>query len=123
MGFCKKSSFDGIHAIVKFRHQDLFGTETLDVYALESKLYRESRADLRSLRKLALHAKSNSNIDKALVVTDGNLTSVALDWVNDAPKATGVPIRVVDGTELKRLLLQNTDLVSKYFATSNGAMR
>lgn len=114
---------NGINAMVEFRHKDPFGAETRDVYALETKLYRESRADLRSLRELALHAKSNSDIDKALVVTDGNLTSVALDWVNDAPKVTGVPIRVVDGTELKRLLLQNTDLVSKYFATSNGAIR
>ena len=114
---------NGINGVVEFRHKDPFGAETRDIYALETKLYRESRADLRSIRKLALHAKSNSNIDKALVVTDGNLTSVALDWVNDAPKVTGVPIRVVDGTELKRLLLQNTDLVSKYFAASNGAIR
>lgn len=109
---------NGINAVVEFRHKDPFGAETRDVYALETKLYSESRADLRSLRELALHTKNNSNINKALIVTDGNLTSVALDWVNDAPKVTGVPIRVVDGTELKRLLLQNTDLVSKYFATS-----
>lgn len=113
---------NGINAVVEFRHKDPFGAETRDVYALETKLYSESRADLRSLRELALHTKNNSNINKALLVTDGNLTSVALDWVNDAPKVTGVPIRVVDGTELKRLLLQNTDLVSKYFATSNGAI-
>jgi hypothetical protein len=118
--FQKKDN--GINTIIEFRHKDPFGAETRDVYALETKLYRESRADLRSLRELALHAKSNPNIDKALLVTDGNLTSVALDWVNDAPKVTGIPIRVVDGTELKRLLLKNADLVSKYFVTSIGAI-
>jgi TIR domain/Restriction endonuclease len=113
---------NGINAIVEFRHQDPFGAETRDIYAVETKLYTESRADLRTLRELALYTKSNLNIDKALLVTNGNLTSVARDWVNDAPKVTGVPIRVVDGTELKRLLLQNTDLVSKYFATNSGAI-
>jgi hypothetical protein len=30
---------------------------------------------------------------------------------------TGISVRVIDGTALKRLLLHNTDLVSKYFST------
>jgi hypothetical protein len=70
--------------------------------------------------QLAGYAKNDPKINKALLVTNGKLTSVALDWVSDAPKVTGIPIRVVDGTELKRLLLQNTDLVSKYFTVSLG---
>ncbi|HEY9621175.1 MAG TPA: TIR domain-containing protein [Crinalium sp.] len=106
----------GIDAIVEFRQKDPFGAETREVYAVEAKLYRNSRADLRTLMQLAGYAKNDPKINKALLITNGNLTSVALDWVNEAPKATGIPIRVVDGTELKRLLLHNTDLVSKYFA-------
>jgi hypothetical protein len=108
----------GFDAVVEFRQKDPFGAETREVYVVETKLYRHSRADLQTLRQLAGYAKSNPRINKALLVTNGNLTSVALDWVNDAPKATGIPIRVIDGTELKRLLLQNTDLVSKYFPPS-----
>jgi TIR domain/Restriction endonuclease len=103
-------------AIVEFRHKDPFGAETREIYIVEVKLYPNSRADLRSLRQLALIAEHYPEADKALLVTNGNLTSVALDWVHDSPKAVGVPIRVIDGTELKRLLLQNTDLVSKYFS-------
>lgn len=106
----------GFDAVVEFRQKDPFGAETREVYIVETKLYRHSRADLQALRQLAGYAKSDPKINKALLVTNGNLTSVALDWVNDAPKVTGVPIRVIDGTELKRLLLQNTDLVSKYFS-------
>jgi hypothetical protein len=108
----------GVDAVVEFRQKDPFGAETREVYAVEAKFYRHSRAGLQALRQLAGYAKSDPKINKALLVTNGNLTSVALDWVNNAPKATGIPIRVIDGTELKRLLLQNTDLVSKYFLPS-----
>ncbi|MDZ8087830.1 MAG: TIR domain-containing protein [Nostoc sp. DedQUE12b] len=115
-----KQSDSGIDAIVEFRHKDPFGAENREVYAVETKFYRDSRADLRTLKQLIGYVKNDPKIDKALLVTNGNLTSVALDWVSDAPKLTGIPIRVVDGTELKRLLLQNTDLVSKYFTASVG---
>ncbi|MEH2167419.1 MAG: TIR domain-containing protein [Nostoc sp.] len=115
-----KQSDSGIDAIVEFRHKDPFGAENREVYAVETKFYRDSRADLRTLKQLLGYVKNDPKIDKALLVTNGNLTSVALDWVSDAPKLTGIPIRVVDGTELKRLLLQNTDLVSKYFTASVG---
>ncbi|OUL35968.1 TIR domain-containing protein [Nostoc sp. 106C] len=115
-----QQSDSGIDAIVEFRHKDPFGAENREVYAVETKFYRDSRADLRTLQQLIGYVKKNPKIDKALLVTNGNLTSVALDWVSDAPKSTGIPIRVVDGTELKRLLLHNTELVSKYFATSLG---
>ncbi|MFN6485259.1 MULTISPECIES: TIR domain-containing protein [unclassified Nostoc] len=115
-----KQSDSGIDAIVEFRHKDPFGAENREVYAVETKFYRDSRADLRTLKQLIGYVKNDPKIDKALLVTNGNLTSVALDWVSDAPKSTGIPIRVVDGTELKRLLLQNTDLVSKYFTASVG---
>jgi restriction endonuclease Mrr len=115
-----KQSDSGIDAIVEFRHKDPFGVENREVYAVETKFYRDSRADLRTLKQLTGYVKNDPKIDKALLVTNGNLTSVALDWVSDAPKLTGIPIRVVDGTELKRLLLQNNDLVSKYFTASVG---
>jgi len=108
----------GVDAVVEFRQKDPFGAEIREVYAVETKFYRHSRAGLEALRQLAGYAKSDPKINKALLVTNGNLTSVALDWVNDVPKVIGIPIRVIDGTELKRLLLQNTDLVSKYFPPS-----
>jgi hypothetical protein len=108
----------GVDAVVEFRQKDPFGAETREAYVVQTKFYRHSRAGLEALRQLAGYAKSDPKINKALLVTNGNLTSVALDWVNDAPKATGIPIRVIDGTELKRLLLHNTDLVSKYFPPS-----
>lgn len=123
LGFVKLQSEiqardSGIDAVVEFRQKDPFGAETREIYAVETKLYHHSRADLQTLRQLAGYAKSNPKINKALLVTNGNLTSVALDWVNDAQKIIGIPIRIISGTELKRLLLQNTDLVSKYFSTS-----
>jgi hypothetical protein len=107
-----------LDAIVEYRHKDPFGVETREVYLVETKLYHHARADLQALNQLAKYAKSDPKINKALLVTNGNLTSVARDWVNDATQEEGIPVRVIDGTELRRLLLQNTDLVSKYFSPS-----
>ena len=111
----------GFDAIAEFRQKDPFGAETREVYLVELKLYRNSRADLRTLRELVHSAENYPEVSKLLLVTNGNLTSVALDWVSNTSKVTGIPIRIVDGTELKRLLFQNTDLVSKYFSTSLSA--
>jgi TIR domain/Restriction endonuclease len=108
----------GFDAIAEFRQKDPFGAETREIYLVELKLYRNSRADLRALRTLAYSAENYPEATKALLVTNGNLTSVALEWVNDTARDTGIPIRVIDGTELKRLLFQNTDLVAKYFPNS-----
>jgi TIR domain/Restriction endonuclease len=108
----------GFDAIAEFRQKDPFGAETREIYLVELKLYRNSRADLRALRTLAYSAENYPEATKALLVTNGNLTSVALEWVNDTARDTGIPIRVIDGTELKRLLFQNTDLVAKYFPDS-----
>jgi len=116
----QKYGAGGADFIAEFRQKDPFGIETRDVYVVETKLYRNSRADLRALRQLAAYVKSDPKIDKALLVTNGKLTSVALDWVGNAHNITGVPLRVIDGTELKRLLLQHTNLVSKYFAANRG---
>lgn len=124
LGFVKlqselKQSGEGFaDSIVEFRHKDPFGAEARDIYIVELKLYRNSRADLRALRQLAHIAENYPKADKALLITNGNLTSIALDWVSDTPRVAGIPIRVIEGTELKRLLLKNTDLVSKYFSTT-----
>jgi hypothetical protein len=122
LGFVKselKPSGEGFaDSIVEFRHKDPFGAEAREIYIVELKLYRNSRADLRAFRELAHLAENYPKADKALLITNGNLTSIALDWVSDTPRVAGIPIRVIEGTELKRLLLKNTDLVSKYFSTS-----
>ncbi len=103
-------------AIVEFRQKDPFGTETLDVYVVELKLYQNSRADLAAIRQLKQIAEDYPKATKALLVTTGNLTSVALDWVNETSKIARIPIQVIDGTSLKRLLLQHPDLIPKYFS-------
>lgn len=103
-----------VDAIAEFYERDPFGIATPKVYAIETKFSRHSRAALRGIQQLTQYMASDPKIDKALLITNGNLTSVALDWVKDSQ----LPIRVIGGTELKRLLLQNTDLVDKYFTPS-----
>jgi hypothetical protein len=52
---------------------------------------------------------------KGLLVTNGQLTSAARDWLASAEAQSRIEIRVIEGTELKRLLLQHKELVNKYF--------
>ncbi|UXE59048.1 MAG: TIR domain-containing protein [Woronichinia naegeliana WA131] len=109
------SQDQGVDAVVKYRQKDPFGAECQDIYAVEAKLYRNSRVDLSSLRQLVSYVHNHPKVNKGLLVTNSNLTSVTLDWAKNAQKTTGIPLRVIEGTELKRLLLQHTDLINKYF--------
>jgi hypothetical protein len=122
----EKLGFESIHSqsrqkdwgadfVAEYRYKDPFGAETKDFYVIETKLYRDSRADLRALNQLVNYAKRDPKINKALLITNSRPTSVALDWVKEIQKTTTVSVRVIDGTELKRLLLQYPDLVSQYF--------
>jgi hypothetical protein len=110
----------GADFVAEYRHKDSFGAETKDFYVIETKLYRDSRADLRALNQLVHYAKRDPKINKALLITNSTPTSVALDWVKEIQKTTTVSVRVIDGTELKRLLLQYPDLVSQYFPTGGA---
>jgi len=94
---------------------DPFGVEVTETWLVEVKFYREARADLRSIRQLVGYLSRLPYRSKGLLVTNGQLTSAAQDWLKSAEADSRIEIRVIDGTELKRLLLQHTDLVNKYF--------
>jgi len=112
-----KSQDLGIDLIAEQLRLDEFGTEHREVWLVELKLYQKSRADLRSLKQLVAYLKNSSKIDKALLVTNSNLTSAALEWLQSIKAQEQIDLQVLDGTELRNLLLQHDDLVQKYFTT------
>lgn len=85
---------------------------------VEVKFYHKSRADLKSIHQLAGYLSYLPEHCKGLLVTNSQLTSAAREWLASAESKGRIQIRVIDGTELKRLLLQHKNLIYKYFLKS-----
>lgn len=105
-----------IDIVGDYKYLDPFGHIRLETWIVEVKLYKNSRLDVKSIRQIKSQFFSNANFDKALVITNGYLTSAskqALDLMKSKEK---IDVRVIEGSELKRLLLKNTALTDKYFA-------
>lgn len=105
----------GVDIEAEYSRLDPFGVEATETWLVEVKFYSQSRADLRSIRQLVDYMSRLPARSKGLLVTNGQLTSAARDWLASAEAQSRIEIRVIDGTELKRLLLQHKELVNKYF--------
>lgn len=118
-------SVDGVHLRKRFQQQfDIFaradkldtaGRKTDAMYLIECKKYGDERPNLASLsrlRQVISHWPGNTN---GLLVTSGQLTSVARKWLAEASEGDQHKIQVIEGPELKRLLLLHTDILEKYF--------
>jgi len=106
----------GFDFVASFRSRDPFGAERIDNWFVEVKLYRDQRVAVSTLQQLFGYLLTVPGSRKALVVTSGQLTSVAREFLSDIQKQTGRELRVIDGTELTGLLLQQPSLVSEYFS-------
>ena len=112
----------GVDLKADYSHFDPFGVEVTETWLIEVKFYRQARADLRSVQQLVDYLSRLPTRSKGLLVTNGQLTSAARDWLKSAEAKSRIEIRVIDGTELKRLLLLHRDLVNEYFE-KRGAIR
>lgn len=100
----------------EFKYFDPFGITVTENWIIEIKYYKEKRADLKTIQQLVTRLGSLPSFNKGLLITNGQLTSVSRDWLNSANNNFHTSIRIIDGTDLKRLLLQNNNLVNKYFS-------
>jgi len=113
----------GVDFKADYSRLDPLGVEVTETWLIEVKFYRQARADLRSIRHLVDYLSRLPIRSKGLLITNGQLTSASRDWLKSAEAKNRIEIRVIDGTELKRLLLQHRDLVNKYFVQKHGATR
>lgn len=104
-----------IDIIGDFPYTDPFGDKILETWVVEVKLYKNSRLDIKAIRQITNLLLSNPTFSKGLLVTNGYLTSVANDFLDSVKVQKNLYIRVIEGTELKRLLLKNKDIIDKYF--------
>lgn len=104
--------------IANYLCRDPFGLATKETWIVEVKLYHSSRADLKTLHQLVTYLSEYKGNSKGLLITNGQITSAAYDWLKSSPYKKR--IRIIEGMELKRLILQHEDLVYKYFYNVEG---
>jgi hypothetical protein len=98
-----------------FQRKDPFGVDSTETWLVECKFYRQSRADLKSISQFLVRLSLLESNNRGLLITNSQLTSVALEHLAVLRSKTGKDLRVIAGPELKRLLIRHEDLVTKYF--------
>ncbi|WP_313039803.1 TIR domain-containing protein [Sphingobium yanoikuyae] len=95
---------------ISFERPDPFGGSTPEEWLIEVKHYSAGRlsvAVMTEFAHLAMMARGENT--RISLVTSSQVTSAARQVVDKAP------IRLVEGVELKRILLAQPDLLRKYF--------
>lgn len=110
----------GVDFIAVERREDPFGVEVEERWLVQTKLYRDTRVGVSFLRETVRLLHFNKEFDRALIVTTGQLTSIAHDFLQSTSKYARAPIRVIEGTELRRLLLQHPTVARKYFPSEES---
>lgn len=98
-----------------FRLTDPFGAPFEETWIVEIKFYRNERPDVDGLRQLARYLAACPVSFRGLLVTNSQLTSAAQSWLSLEQSRSRVVIRVIDGTELRSLILSSSQLLNKYF--------
>ena len=98
----------------KYITHDPFGAQKEESWLVEVKFYRSQRVSVSALQQM-LGYMTVSGSQRGLVVTNGQLTSVARNFLDEVSSRFGQELRLIDGTELTHLLLQHPQLVERYF--------
>jgi len=106
--------------IAEYQQKDPFGVETREVWIVEIKFYKSEKADLRSLYQLMQYVVELPERYKVLLITNSQLTSTAKEWLKNAQDLQRFRIRVIEGPELKNLLIRYPELVQEYFPAVTG---
>jgi hypothetical protein len=102
--------------VARHKNHDPFGVERTETWAVEVKLYRDKRASVSALKDMFHWLLDSLGQTKGLVITNGQLTSEARSFASSAGTSSGRELRVIDGTELTRILIQHPNLVHRYFS-------
>lgn len=104
----------GYDFTASYTSRDPFGVEKTETWLVEAKFYKESRVSVLALRQLMGALYAHPKASKAVVLTNGQLTSAAREFLQ-SQWASKTDLRVVDGTTLTALLSEYPDLCSRFF--------
>jgi HJR/Mrr/RecB family endonuclease len=89
--------------------------QTNEQWLVETKFYTRERASVAALRDLVARLLVSPESRNAMLITNSRLTSVARSFLKDKLQHSGRELRVIDGSELTELLIQNPNVVERYF--------
>lgn len=128
VGFTVEENFrphdSGVDIRATYQRGDPFGGpyET-EVWLVETKLYSHQRVSIPGIQQLAGALALAAPGTRALLVTNGQLTSVAREYVTDLSDNSHVRLRVIDGVELRRLLREYQGVTARYFGSSDSHLK
>ena len=102
--------------VATYERLDPFGAPRAETWVIETKLYKVERVDLRTLHQITKYLHIQSAPNYSALITNGQLTSAAREWLQSSERERPIPLTIVEGTDLKRLLLNYRDLIDKYFS-------
>jgi len=105
----------GFDITAKTKTRNPFGGMSFLSWAIEIKYNKSSRADISSLQQLSYYLEERSIDVNGVLITNGQLTSTALEWLEYNEKEKRTSITVVDGIKLKQLILKHPKIVDEYF--------
>ena len=101
----------------KTRARNPFGGYGTISWVFDLKFHKDSRADITSLLKLSGYLEERPVGVNGVLITNGQLTSAAREWVELNQRSKRTSITIVDGTQLRELVLKYPDLIDRFFGS------
>jgi hypothetical protein len=102
------------------RYQDPHGFADAVPYLVQIRFAKHGASSVRRLHHLAGAVTSRGPGVRGLLVTNSQLTSVAAKTLEEV-NSGGVKVRVIDGPELRMLLLSQPDVITEFFPADKGS--
>lgn len=106
----------GFDMEARSRVRNPFGGYSFITWLIEIKFTKSARVDISTLHQLSHYLEHRPVEINGVVVTNGQLTSTAREWLEDNARSRRTSLSVVDGTQLKELILKHPSLVEIFFA-------
>lgn len=107
----------GFDLMAEYQNKDPFGNIKLETWLIEIKFYSEDRYSINSINQLinSFNKTSGQNAN-ILLITNSILTSITEDYLNNLKRKENIPITIVDGNALKKLVSKKKNLINRYFS-------
>ncbi|MCB8745829.1 restriction endonuclease [Rhodoferax sp. U2-2l] len=105
----------GFDLLARTRARNPFGGLGIITWLVEIKYRNDSRADISALHQLSSRLERFPLETNGVLITNGQLTSTAREWVEENRKRKRTSITIVDGTQLREMLIRYPALVDQFF--------
>ncbi len=99
----------------EYRYKDPFGNVVTKTWIIETKHYKNKRIDSSAVFQIISILSIFPSNTKGVLITTGHVSSIITDFLNNLEKRIRDNILIIDRTQLKRLLLDKKELISKFF--------